>query len=67
MLDVSLQEIAHLICCVLLHAGGDMRIGVQREACGEVSEDIGQRFHVYAVLESHSGERMTQIVEADAG
>ena len=41
--------------------------GVQREAGGEVSEDVGERFHVHAVLQGHSGERMSQIMEPDAG
>ena len=41
--------------------------GIEGEAGGEMAEDVGQRFDVYAVLERHCRERMTQIVETDAG
>ena len=67
MLDASLQKISHLIRCILLHVGGDVGVSVEGEARGEVAEDIGQRFHVHAVLQGHCCEGMPQIVESDAG
>lgn len=33
--------------------GGDVGVGVQREACGVVSEHTADRFHVHAVLQGH--------------
>lgn len=44
-----------------------MGVGVKCEARGEVAEDVGERFHVHAVLQRHGGECVAQIVEADAG
>ena len=39
-----------------LGVGGDVGVGVQREACGVVSEHTADRFHVHAVLQGHGGE-----------
>ena len=39
-----------------LGVGGDVGVGVQREACGVVSEHTADRFHVHAVLERHRRE-----------
>ncbi len=47
---IPFQEGPHLVRRVLLHAGGDVGVGVQREARREVTEYVGQRFHVHAVL-----------------
>ena len=44
------QEIPHLVCSVLLHIGSDVGVGVEGEAGGEVAEDVGEGFHVHAVL-----------------
>ena len=49
-----------------LCVGGDMGIGVQREACGVVSEHTADRFHVHAVLQGRGSEGVTEIVESDA-
>ena len=35
-----------------------MGVGVQREACGVVSEHTADRFHVHAVLQGHRREGM---------
>ena len=43
-----------------------MGVGVQREACGVVSEHTADRFHVHAVLQGHRREGMAEIVESDA-
>ena len=44
-----------------------MSVGVQREACGVVSEHTADRFHVHAVLQGHRREGVAEVVEADAG
>ena len=44
-----------------------MGVGIQREARGEVAEDVGERFHIHTILQRHGSERMPQIVEPDAG
>ncbi len=41
-----------------LGVGGDVGVGVQREACGVVSEHTADRFHVHAVLQGHRREGM---------
>ena len=50
-----------------LCVGGDVGIGVQREARGVVAEHTADRFHVHAVLQGHGGKGVTEIVESDAG
>ena len=47
--------------------GGDMSVGIQREACRVVAQHRGYGFHVHAVLERHRREGVTEIVESDAG
>jgi len=41
-----------------------MRVGIQREAGGEVAEDSGESFYVDAILQSESGISMPQVMEA---
>ena len=36
--------------------GGDMSVGIQREACRVVAQHRGYGFHVHAVLERHRRE-----------
>ena len=40
-----------------------MRVGVQREACGVVSEHTADRFHVHAVLQRHGREGVSEVVK----
>ena len=47
--------------------GGDMGIGVQREARRVVAEHTADRFHVHAVLQGHRREGMAEIVDSDTG
>ena len=42
-----------------------MGIGVESEACGVVAQGSRESFHVYAVLEGQSGEKMSHVVEPD--
>ena len=44
------QKISYLIRGILLHGGGDVGVGIEGETCGEVAEDVGERFYVHAVL-----------------
>ena len=41
-----------------------MGVGVQREACGVVTEHGGHRFYVHAVLQGHRREGVTQVMKA---
>ena len=50
------QDAPHGLRRLELDVGGDMGIGVQREARGVVSEHTADRFHVHAVLQRHRRE-----------
>lgn len=39
-----------------LGVSGDMGVGVQRKACGVVTEHRGHGFYIHAVLQRHGGE-----------
>ena len=45
------HEIPHLFCRALLHLPRDVGVSAEREACVEVTEHTGYRFHVYAILQ----------------
>ena len=47
--------------------GGDVGVGVQREARRVVAQHRGHRFHVHAVLQGHGREGVPEVVKADAG
>ena len=42
-----------------------MGVGVQREACGEVTQHAGYCLDVYTILEGDGGEGMAQVMESD--
>ena len=42
-----------------------MGIGVQGEACGEVTQHAGHRLDIHSVLEGDGGEGVAEIVESD--
>lgn len=46
------------LCCA-----GDMGVGVQGKACGEVTQHSGHGLHIYPVLQCQGGEGMAQVVE----
>jgi len=48
------QHISHGLGGFFLCRGGDMGIGVQGEACREVTQHAGQRLDIYSVLQRHS-------------
>ena len=45
------HEIAHLFGGAFLHLPRDLGVSAEREACVEVTEHTGYRFHVYAILQ----------------
>ena len=48
-----------------LGRGGDMGVGVQGEACGEVAEHTADRLDVHAILEGDSCEGVAEVVESN--
>ena len=45
--------------------GGDMGVGVQGKAGGEVAEHTGHRLDVHAILQSDGRKGVTKVVESD--
>ena len=60
------QHVTHSLGSFLLGTGGDVGVGVQGEAGGEVPQHAGDGFDVHAVLQRQRCEGMAQVVEADA-
>ena len=54
--NLHTQDISHGLGGFFLRRGGDMGVGIQGEACGEVTEHAGHRLDVHAVLEGDGGE-----------
>ena len=46
--------------------GGDVGIGVQREACGVVTQHTADGLDVHAVLQGHGREGMSEVMKAPA-
>ena len=61
------HEVSHLLRGLLLHLPRGVGVGAEREACVVVPEHTGERFDIYAVLQCHGGERVSEIVESDVG
>ena len=53
------HEIAHLFGGAFLHLPRDVGVGAQCEAYIKVTEHVGHRFYVYAVLERQGCECVT--------
>ena len=45
--------------------GSDMGVGIQSEACGEVTQHAGDGFDVHTVLESQRCESVAEVMESD--
>ena len=58
------HEISHLFGGTFLHLARDVGVGAERESRVEVTKHTGYRFHVYAVLERHCRECMSQVVKS---
>ena len=63
--DLQAQDISHGLGGFLLCRGGDMGIGVQGEACGEVTQHAGHRLDVHTILESDGSEGVAEVMESD--
>ena len=50
------EDAPHGLRRLELCVGGDMGVGVQREACGVMTEHRGHGFYIHAVLQRHGGE-----------
>lgn len=50
---------------LLLHQVGDLGVNVQRGRRGKMSDDVGQSLHIHAVFQSHGGEGVPKLVEAE--
>lgn len=48
------QHIANSLCCLLLGGSGDMGVGVQGEAYGEVPQHSADDFDIHAVLKGYA-------------
>ena len=64
-LDNLFHETADLFGGVLLHLLRHVRIDIKGKFCGVVSQHSGNRFRVYAILQSHRGKGPPEIVEPD--
>jgi len=54
--NLQAQDISHGLGGFFLRRGGDMGIGVQGEASGEVTQHAGHRLDVHTVLQGNGGE-----------
>ena len=53
--------------CFELGVGGDMGVGVQREARRVVTQHTADGLDVHAVLQGHGCEGVAEVMKADAG
>ena len=64
-LDLQAQHISNGLSRFFLCRGGDVGVGVQGEACGEVAEHAGYRLDIHAVLEGNGSKGVAEIMESD--
>ena len=50
---LSGKKISHGLSCVFLCRGGDVGVGVQGEACGEVTQHAGHGLDVHTILQGN--------------
>ena len=58
------HEIAHLFGGAFLHLARDVGVGAEREACVEMTEHTGYRFHVHAALQRQGCECVSQVMKS---
>lgn len=58
------RNAGHNISRLALGLGGDVGVGVQGEAGGEVAQHTADGLDVYAVLEGQGGKGVAEVVEA---
>ena len=54
--DSTGEDIPHRLRRLELCVGGDVGVGVQREACGVMTQHRGHGFYIHAVLQRQRGE-----------
>ena len=64
-MHLRVQHITHRRGGFFLGRGGDIGVGVQGEACGEVAEHTADRLDVHAILQSDGRKGVTKVVESD--
>ena len=64
---LNTQHIPNRISRFFLCCRGDMGIGIQREAGGEVAQHTRYGFYVNSVLQGNGGEGVAEVVESDLG
>ena len=63
--NLQAQDISHGLGGFFLCRSGNMRIGIQGEACGEVTQHAGHCFNVHSVLEGNGSEGVAEVVESE--
>ena len=49
----------------MLHGRGNVAVGVEGESCGVVTQQAGECFHIYTILEGQCRECVAKLVEAE--
>ena len=64
-IGLSCKHIPHGLGGLLLCRGGDMGIGVQGEACGEVAKHAGHGLDIHTILQGNGCEGVAEVMESD--
>ena len=65
--DCRRQDLLHGLGRLLLSRYCDVGVGIQGEACREVSQHPGHRLDVHPILKCQCCERVPEVVEPDLG
>ena len=65
--DCCRQDFFHSPGRLLLRRCCDVGVGVQREACAEMSQHPGHRLNVHPILKCQHSERVPEVVESNSG
>ena len=65
--DCRRQDFFHSPGRLLLRRCRDVGVGVQREACAEMSQHPGHRLNVHPILKCQHSERVPEVVESNSG
>ena len=61
--NLQAQDISHGLGGFFLCRGGDMGVGVQGEACGEVTQHAGHCLDVHSVLQCDGCEGVAEVMK----
>ena len=59
------EDLSHRICRFFLCCCGDMCVGIQGEACGEVTQHTGYSFYVNSILQRNRRKGVAEVMESD--